>query len=169
MSLLLTRPWLLAALLGVLGCTDRADWAVTVDGAGPIRFGMTPSEAAAAVGVPVPSVPDEGCEYWAPDGAPAGLSFMIENGRVVRADIDRAGVRTLHGLEVGSRASAVRDAFGPTLLDEPHKYDWEAGWRYLTVSSADSLHGLIFEVDSQVVREYRAGLWPAVGYVEHCS
>ena len=94
---------------------------------------------------------------------------MIENGRVVRADIDSAGISTLHGLQVGSPASAVLQAFGAALRNEPHKYMWDAGWRYLTIESQDSTHGLVFEVDSHVVRSYRAGMWPQVGYVEHCS
>ncbi len=156
-------------LLAGPGCAERAAWPVTADGAGPVRFGMTPAEAAGAARTPVPTFPDASCDYWDPDSAPPGLSFMIENGRVVRVDIDSAGVSTLHGLQVGSPVSAVRKAFGNALRDEPHKYEWEAGWRYLTVVAPDSSRGLIFEVDSQVVLTFRAGLWPPVGYVEHCS
>jgi hypothetical protein len=94
---------------------------------------------------------------------------MIENGRLVRVDVDSPGVTTLHNLGVGSSVEAVRTAFGASLGETPHKYEWDAGWRYLTVESPDSVYGLLFEVDSHVVRTYRTGLWPAVGYVEHCS
>lgn len=94
---------------------------------------------------------------------------MIENGRVVRVDVDSPGVSTAQGLHVGSTVADVRAAFGTRLVAEPHKYQWEAGWQYLSLFSPDSSRGLLFEVDSHVVRSFRAGLWPPVGYVEHCS
>jgi hypothetical protein len=55
------------------------------------------------------------------------------------------------------------------MTDEPHKYQWAAGWRYLTIRSADSVLGLVFEVDSTRVRRFRAGRWPEVGQVERCG
>ena len=130
---------------------------------------MTPAEAAAAANAPVPAFPDSSCDYWRPDSAPPGLSFMVENGHVVRADLDSASVAGPRGLRVGSPVSAVEVVYGSALRSEPHKYRSEEGWRYLIVLAADSSRGLIFEVDSHVVRQVRAGLWPEVAYVEGCS
>lgn len=143
-------------------------WAITMAAAGPVQFGMTPAEAAAALQVAPPPAPvDDGCSYWKPSGSPPGLSFMIEDGRVVRVDVDSAGIAAANGVHIGSTAAAVRSALG-AVQETPHKYRWEDGWRYLSAYSADSASGLVFELDSSVVRKIRAGRWPAVGYVEGC-
>ena len=147
--------------------TSAPGWAVTLEAAGPVRFGMTAVEASAAVGGASASA-DSGCFYWRPQGAPAGLRIMMENGIAVRADVDSAGITTIGDLGVGSPVESVVVAFGPSLQVSPHKYQWELGWRYL-VFSDDSTHRLVFEVDSHVVRTWRAGLVPAVEYVEGCS
>ena len=143
-------------------------WDVSADMAGPLRYGMTSREVAAAVGAASPAPPDTGCAFWVPIGAPAGLRFMLENGVLVRADVDSAGVPTLQGVQVGSPVDSVLAAFGEQLQVSPHKYQWESGWKYLTVAP-DSTHRVVFEVDSHAVRTYRAGLLPAVEYVEGCS
>jgi hypothetical protein len=171
--------WLaIAATIAVvgasLGCSSArpgtSAWAISMTGVGAAQFGMPVGEAAAALGVPGPAAPLEpSCDYWIPAGAPAGLAFMVEAGRIVRVEVDSAGTAMVQGLSVGSSADSVRAMFPERLVDQPHKYDWDAGWRYLTIMSPDSLTGLVFEVDSFVVRSYRAGLWPAVGYVERCQ
>ena len=145
-------------------------WGVTLDAAGPVRFGMTASEASSAAGgAAANSAPaDSTCRYWVPEGAPAGLRLMMENGIVVRAEVDSAGITTVSNLGVGSPVDSVVVAIGPSLQVSPHKYRWEEGWRYLSVGD-DSVHRLIFTVDSHVVRSFRAGVLPAVEYVEGCS
>lgn len=145
-------------------------WGVTLEAAGPVRFGMKATEASAAVGATAANAapPDSACRYWVPPGAPAGLRLMMENGIVVRADVDSAGITTTSHLGVGSPVESVVVAFGPSLQVSPHKYQWEEGWRYLTFGD-DSTHRLIFTVDSHVVRSWRAGLVPAVDYIEGCS
>jgi hypothetical protein len=151
------------------GSPPAREWIVTETGVGPVRFGMTPADVATELGLPAPAPADPTCHYWTPATGPAGLSFMVENGRIARVDVDSARVPTRHGLEVGSPVAAVRSALGANLRDEPHKYRSDAGWRTLSVRSADSAFGIIFEVDSTAVRSYRAGRWPAVGYVERCG
>jgi hypothetical protein len=94
---------------------------------------------------------------------------MIENGRLVRADVDSPGVSAPHGLQVGSTVQAVESAFSSHLEAIPHKYDWEAGWQYLAVLTPEAGNGIVFEVDSFRVRAIRSGLLPAVMYVERCS
>ena len=155
---------------GTPAATKPAAWSVTPEGAGPVRFGMTAGEASAAAGAGPGNTPSaaSACTYWLPPGAPAGLRFMMENGIVVRADVDSAGITTIGHLGVGSPVESVVVALGPSLQISPHKYQWELGWRYLTFSD-DSTHRLVFEVDSHVVRSWRAGLVPAVEYVEGCS
>jgi hypothetical protein len=145
-------------------------WDVTLERAGPVRFGMTAREASSAAGVTAGNAApaDSACHYWVPPGAPTGLRLMLENGIVVRADADSTGPTILGTLGVGSPVESVVVTLGPSLQVSPHKYQWEQGWRYLSFSD-DSTHRLVFEVDSHVVRSWRAGLLPAVEYVEGCS
>ena len=145
-------------------------WGVTLEAAGPVRFGMKATEASAAVGAAAANAAptDSACRYWIPPGAPAGLRLMLENGLVVRADVDSAGITTVSNLGVGSPVESVVVAIGPSLQVSPHKYRWEEGWRYLSVGD-DSVHRLIFTVDSHAVRSFRVGVLPAVEYVEGCS
>lgn len=160
----------LGAIL-TMGC-QRAQpapaWEVSLDGVGPVKFGTTPEQAAAALKTSTDS-DTSGCHLWRPAGAPPGLSLMFEDGKVVRVDVDSPGVVSREGVQVGASVASAMAALGPKASITPHKYEYDAGWKYLTLESADSTHGIVVEVDSHTVRTYRAGLWPAVGYVEHCS
>ena len=69
---------------------------------------------------------------------------------------------------IDAAVDAAPPVRNPSLQVSPHKYQWEEGWRYLSFGD-DSTHRLIFTVDSHVVRSWRAGLVPAVEYVEGCS
>jgi hypothetical protein len=95
---------------------------------------------------------------------------MVENGQVVRADIDSGGVPTAEGIGVGSTEAAIRSAYGTHLTIQLHKYQWEAGWRYfLYLPPGDSVNAIVFETDGQGVRTYRVGRRPQVEYVERCG
>ena len=113
----------------------------------------------------------DACGYVVPRGAPVGIGAMVEQGRIVRVDVDSAGIPTDRGAVVGMPEADVRRLYPDSVETSPHKYD-TAG-RYLTVvptSPADSGHRIIFELgaDGRVIR-YRAGLRPAVEYVERCG
>jgi hypothetical protein len=98
------------------------------------------------------------------------MRFMVKNGRVERVDMDSPGVRTDRGAEVGMTEADIRRLYPDGLLVQPHKYD-EAGHYliYVPGESADSLFRVVFETDGQRVLRFRAGLRPAVEYVEGCG
>lgn len=144
-------------------------WEVSFEGVGPVKFASTTVEAAAALKTASTDSDSSGCHYWRPAGAPPGLSLMIEGGKVVRVDVDSPGVASKQGLQVGASVASATAALGPGASVIPHKYQYQAGWRYLTLMSADSSRAIVAEVDSHSVRTWRAGLWPAAGYVEGCS
>ena len=157
------RAVLLAVAFLAIACRDREpSWTMHPDRAGAVRLGAPAVEAAA--------VPDTGCHYWRPATAPPGVSFMIENGSVVRADVDSAGPKTPEGIGVGSTEAAIRAAYGQHLTVQLHKYQWEAGWRYFIYLPADdSLNAIVFETDGKAVRTFRVGRRPQVQYVERCG
>jgi hypothetical protein len=186
-SILLTLPCLLAALAcgreapGRRAAADSTapappeaeaePWTIRVDGVGPVRFGMALADARAALGDSLIVAPPGGeCGFTTPRGAPAGVRFMVEQGKIVRVDVDSAGVRTAAGVEVGMSEADVRGRYPVGLRVQPHKYDPKG--RYLVVQGTepvDSARRLIFETDGQRVVRYRAGLTPAVEYVEGCA
>ncbi|MEP6686809.1 MAG: hypothetical protein ABJC36_00580 [Gemmatimonadales bacterium] len=185
--ILLTFPLLLATLACRPETADRAGaadstpappapadtepWTIRLDGVGPISFGMSLVEARAALADSLPvAPPDASCGFTVPRGAPAGLRLMVEGGKVVRADVDSSDVRTAAGAEVGMSEADVRGLYPDGLRVQPHKYDPKG--RYLVVQEstpANSARRLIFETDGQRVVRYRAGITPAVEYVEGCA
>jgi hypothetical protein len=64
----------------------KADPRVDPAGFGQVRVGMTPAQAATALGKPLPTNgPQAGrqsCYYISPANGPEGLQFMVENGTV---------------------------------------------------------------------------------------
>jgi hypothetical protein len=147
---------------------------VTPFGIGPVRAGMSPSEAESALGAqiawPNGSRDGRGCTVVSWRGAPAGVHLMIENGKVARVDVDSATVATADGIRVGSSEAEVRSAYGSRLMTMPHKYEPKGHYLVVTpASAADSLFRLVFETDGQRVTRYRSGRLPAVQYVERCG
>ena len=150
---------------------EAEPWTIRVDGVGPIRYGMALADARAALRDSLIVTPPAGeCGFTVPRGAPAGVRFMVEQGKIVRVDVDSSGVRTAAGAEVGMSEADARGRYPVGLRVQPHKYDTKGRYQVLQVTQpADSARRLIFETDGQRVVRYRAGITPAVQYVEGCA
>jgi len=146
------------------------EWVVTPSGIGRIRVGMPVDELQRAAGdVPTPPTGAE-CTYVRPAGAPRGVSVMLANGRVVRIDVDSAGVQSDAGVAVGDSSEAVNQAYAGRITVTPHKY--VAGGRYLTVravSPADSTLRIVFESEAGRITRFRSGRIPEVELLERCG
>jgi hypothetical protein len=172
------RPHLLtlSALVAVplaSATIPRSDttWTVMLRRVGPVRFSMSVGAAGRAAGGRFEGAPGSGCEYTRAPTMPAGLRLMVEDGRVVRADVDSAGIRTGSGAEVGMTEAEIKRLYPERITTQPHKYTGPEG-HYLVYTPRDPADGeyrLIFETDGRVVTTYRAGLRPAVENVEGCS
>ena len=149
--------------------TDSVAWTVRLDGAGPVSYGMSVPEAAAAAGdatdAPLPS--DE-CRFVRLNGMPDGLRFMAERGRIVRADVTAGALATAAGARIGMTEEDVQSLYRGALEVRPHKYDSTGRYLVLVPDDADSLR-LVFETDGRAVTRYRSGLLPAAEYVEGCG
>lgn len=164
---------------------------VTIDGWGVVRVGMTLEELNAALGERLdpnddPDFAEYQCTYFYPKGAPDGLSIMYAGGNVARINVEKAGVATYAGLQVGSTAAEAREAFGGALNAQPHYYIGLPA-EYLTVwtrggppvyrtgmttaeetAVATFPRGLRFETDEKgVIEEFYAGDG-AIELVEGC-
>jgi hypothetical protein len=147
-------------------------YTVTEHGIGPLRAGMTFTEADAALGgallVPV-GVDTTGCDYLVWDSGPPGVHVMFDEHRIARVDIDTASIATASGARVGDDEARIKRLYPGQVTVTPHKYE---DGHYLTVTppaSGDRRFRIIFETAGGRVTRYRAGMIPSVEYVEGCS
>ena len=138
---------------------------LSAEGIGAVRFGITLAQIEQALGASavLPQSFDPACSMVRLPGLPR-LRFMVENGVVTRADAE-AGVASAVGA-IGDTLAQVRGAH-PEARISPHKYD--PGGHYLSFPSADGRAAIILEAAGGKVTGMRAGLQPAVAYVETCG
>lgn len=145
--------------------TAAAPGMLRADGIGALRFGMTLAQAEEALGgkAELPTPFDPACSMVRFSALP-GVRFMVENGVVTRADAE-AGIASAVGA-IGEPLEQVRAAH-PEAEISPHKYDTNG--HYLSFPGADGRTAIIMEASGGKVSKMRAGLQPAVGYVETCG
>ena len=149
-------------------------WTLRMDGAGPLRVGMTMDEARAALGgdltTGLAGPPDPtACDYPKSAAFPAGLRVMMEGGRLVRVDIDTAALATAEGARVDDPEARIRQLYAGRVTEQPHKYVQTGKYLIVRPADADTTRALIFETDAGKVTRMRAGQRPQVEYVEGCS
>lgn len=93
-----------------------------------------------------------------------GARFMVEKGVITRADAD-TGTPNATGIAVGDTLAQAREK-APSLQVSPHKYLPQG--HYLSVRGAQPNAAIVIEEDGKAVTKIRAGLEPAVNYVEVC-
>lgn len=191
------RVWVCAAL-GLLGCAPGADlqpeqaarqeirsadlppaesaapprndeWAITPEGAGRVRIGSSLE----AVRPLLATMPDSAalageCAYLPLRNAPDGMLFMFEGGMLVRIDVISGSTPTREGAAIGDTEARIRSLY-PRVERSPHKYTDGAYLIDIPQLPADTLRRTVFETDGHRVTRYRAGLFPAVQYVEGCG
>jgi hypothetical protein len=158
------------AIIGIGTSVASDGWVVRQDGIGPVKIGMRLSELNTILhekfAVPE-SKDDQGCFYVSPTNHPQ-ISFMIEDGRLVRIDAHGAGVSTAEGIQVGDSEAHALQVYGPSLKVTPHAYTGPAG-HYLTIRSKDGLYGVRFETENEKIKTFYAGRFKAIQYIEGCQ
>lgn len=143
-------------------------WTLRLDGIGPIKIGMTLPQLSAALHetfkLPENSE-DQGCFYVKPTRH--HVSLMIEDKHLVRIDVDKPGIPTEKGIQVGDSEEHALRVYGPGAKVEEHKYNPDG--HYLTVRSNDGRNGIRFETDKEKIEEFYAGTFEAIQYVEGCQ
>src|SRR6266480_5581023 len=90
---------------------EPVPWKVGLRSIGPVRYGMSLSEASRALGETLKvdfTEPGESCTYVRPSAAPWGVSFMVIDTAVERVDVSEGGVTTVSGAHIGSTEAEIK-------------------------------------------------------------
>lgn len=159
---------LLLALILAPGFVLASDIWLTMNRYGPVKIGMSADEAYAHLRslaqVEKPSV-NEGCDYYSPM---AGLSFMLDNQKIVRIETSSSKAVTPSGIRVGDRLAKLKATFGHRLDDQPHHYEGPQS-RSIKLFSKDRSIAMRFEVREGRIVEIYAGYEHAIHFVEGCA
>jgi hypothetical protein len=145
---------------------------ISPEGLGPVKVGMSLSEAAAALGGPLSvnrQAGDGTCFTARPRGSGRGVSFLGTGNRLAHADVfGRSRIRMPEGAGIGTTERQVRSLYPGRVSSSRHVY--VRGGRYLSVATADPGRLLIFETNARGrVTRIRAGAVPEVRYIEGCA
>lgn len=146
-------------------------WRVSADAIGPIALGIPLATLNQRLHDSLRTTVEPGghCAYVRPAAAPSGVSFMVLGDTVARVDIDTAGVLTVEGRGVGDTETQVLETYRGRVQVQPHKYSGPTGHYLVVTTPTDTMRRIVFETDGTHVLNYRAGLRPAVDFVEGCS
>jgi hypothetical protein len=147
---------------------DPGPWDLTPTGVGEISFGVAVADVQEELGVPIDTSLVASCGFLRPDRAPEGLTLMAERGRIVRADVTTGTASTAEGAAIGDSEARILELY-PSLRRLPHKYTTGSYLIVVPNVPADTLFRYVFETDGSRVTRFRAGLLPAVEYVEGCG
>jgi len=156
--------------------------ALTSQGWGALKIGMTKDEVIAAVGdkrdPDAAGIPGDCVEYQ-PKNAPENLWVMLEAGKLTRITLaDMSKVKTDKGIGLGDTAETVKTAYGAAAVASPHKYQdkpaeyitvWDGGPRTEPYVQDEAARGIVYEIDGTgKVGAIHAG-GPSIQYVEGCA
>lgn len=136
---------------------------------GPVRIGMTVSEAGAALGQPLQDLgsPTDECTLYGAETGFDGIAFLVADGVVARADVLAGTTSTDTGVTIGQSEAEAQRRYGNRLVVTPH--DFQIGGHYLTLVPADAGYRLVLETDGRRVTSMRAGRLPEVDFTEGCA
>ena len=143
---------------------------VSYDSFGPVKIGMTLTQASRALGVRVTrdvGYNGDDCYYATPKGDFKGIAFMMSGTRIVRIDVESGNYTTDRGAKIGDSEAQIKRLYKGAYKVSRHKY-FDAG-RYIEVEIKGGRYSMIFETDGKRVTTYRVGRPEQVGYVERCS
>lgn len=140
---------------------------------GPIEWGMSVEEAQKVLGERISGDKDAFgnplCYYVYAESVPEGVGFMVEEERIVRVDIDVPGISTRSGISVGDSETELLSTYPQRLNKTENKYaESISDYIYVPQDTEDKEYRLLFEVENGTIIHMRAGILPAVLYVEHC-
>ena len=154
-------------------------WRLRADAYGPVRIGMTLTQASKALGRNLDPGPrsdgERACFYGRTLEEPVleHVGFMFLKGRLARVDVfpkslpgarfDVPDIRTQEGAGIGTTEEELAKLY-PSARTEPHHY---TDGHYVVVRRGRS--GFVFETEGKRVTTFRCGKPSATSLVEGCS
>lgn len=163
--------------MGMFFITDMSaahvkDWKLSQDNLGPIKINMTLQEAEKATGIQFNSKkpdPDQAenisCFYVTLKGM-TGISFMVEDNKIVRINISSPDYLTTQGAKIGDTEAQVQGLYKGKLEVEPHHYDRKG--HYLTLIDKVHDRSIRFETNGKTITLIYSGKNEPVHFVEDC-
>lgn len=145
-----------------------SDFLLTMNSYGPVKIGMEASDAYTRLRALMPVNEPQaasGCTYYY---ASDGLSFMLDDDRVVRIETSLNQVITPSGVRVGDSLSKLKNTFGDRLDGQPNHYQGPES-RTIKLFSKDRSLAMRFEVVKNRIVEIYSGYEHAIHYVEGCA
>jgi hypothetical protein len=145
-------------------------WTVREDGVGPVKLGMTLEKMKVIFHdkLSMPADKDSQSCYYVSSPDHPHVNFMIQDGSLVRIDVDAPGVPTKEGVKVGDKESHAMNVYGGKLKVEPHESSGPEA-HYLTARSSDGLNGIRFETNEGKIEMYYVGTYDAIHDAEGCE
>jgi hypothetical protein len=95
-----------------------------------------------------------------------GVRFMVENGVITRADLQNLQLPKSTGITARMSLDEIRRRH-PDATIQPHKYDPKG--HTIVIRTTGQPRAVVFEESQGRITRIRAGLQPAVEYVEGCG
>lgn len=147
-------------------------------GLGNVQIGMGVAQAELAIGARLRSlVPGYGPSCWLAvraDGMEPGISYMVENGRITRIDVQTPpggkvpAISTTKGIGIGSTQADVERGYGSSGLSARAPYGHSDDDRWVTVEATPAL-GIVLSLSGGKVVGLWAGRRESIAYTEACS
>lgn len=150
---------LLSAMLYASPLMAAQDWRLSAAGYGPVQPGMTVKQAQSLFGSKLitssEGAPGSACKFMTVAQGHAGVSLMVQNGRITHIETSTPGVLSQSGAGVGDSTSRLKSLYGKQLEIEVDKYD-EKGFYYFLWNTNRS-GGMKFEIANDKVTTIYAG------------
>ncbi|MEQ8843183.1 MAG: hypothetical protein RIB98_19575 [Acidimicrobiales bacterium] len=153
-----------------VGPTLGRNSSLSTVGLDTVTFGLTVTQAEEASGhTMINCEPVSECYRVTPDGAPVGISFVVDAGTIERVDIvGESPVTTVSGAGIGTTGDELDQLFGENL----ERVDLGGGQVdvfYVPTDENDQDFRVAFTTVDGVVESMRAGRVPLVSEPEACT
>lgn len=166
---------LLAAALLVSASAAADGPTISLDGYGPLKFGMASEQVERIVQYDKPyslGASDACQQFTMPQFEPMGLFFTMERQKFIRLDVTYGtthidtSAQTDTGIGLGSAEADVLKAY-PGAKVKPNPAD--PTWRTIIVLTPDKSRGIAFETNGKTVKSIRAGFAQVISPSDACN
>ena len=156
---------IILSILSITSVVYAKEIFLNYDSYGPIKFGMQIQNIEKSLNEKAIRNSDyeAGCYYVKFNSFP-NVSFMVEEGIVKRAEID-INSPTILNIPISYKLKEIKQKY-PNVIIKRHQY--APNGYYLIFNNSQNTKAILYEYYEDKIQMIRAGLKPAVQYVEGC-